>query len=124
MFTRCTTLIAVGLLTLTGIAAAQQPLPPLKEDTPGLLKQAKITPDSARKVALARVPGGVIAEQSVEQEHGKLVFSFDIKVPGKTGVEEVQVDARTGAFVSQEHEDPAHEAKEKAADKAKETRKP
>jgi hypothetical protein len=29
----------------------------------------------------------------LEREHGKLIYSFDIRVPGKPGIEEVQVSA-------------------------------
>lgn len=88
----------------------------LKEDKPGQLAQAKITPDAARKIALARVAKGVIIEQGIEEEDGKLVFSFDIQVPGKSGIEEVLVDAKNGKVVSQEHESPADIAKEKVSD--------
>ena len=51
---------------------------------------------------------------------GKLIYSFDIKVAGKSGIEEVAVDAMTGKVLVVEHESPKQEAKEKAADAAKE----
>lgn len=85
----------------------------MKEEKPGLLAQATITPDASRKTALARVPRGQIATEEIEMEGGRLVFSFDIKVPGRSGVEEVLVDAKTGKVISQEHEDPATEAAER-----------
>jgi hypothetical protein len=50
----------------------------------------------------------------LEKEDGKLLYSYDIKVAGKTGVEEVHVDAMTGALLSNEHESPADEKAEKA----------
>jgi uncharacterized membrane protein YkoI len=77
-----------------------------------LARQAKITPDSARAVALHRVPGGTIKSAELEHEHGKLVYSYDITVPGKRGVEEVQVDANNGRVVSVKHETAAAERKE------------
>jgi uncharacterized membrane protein YkoI len=55
------------------------------------------------RTALARVPGGRITEAEFEED-GRLLYSFDIRVEGRSGVEEVQVDARTGEVVSIEHE--------------------
>ena len=101
-------------LLLAGTAVSAQAT--MKEEKPGLLAKAKITPDSARKSALARVKNGTIAEEEIEEENGKLVFSFDISVAGKTGIDEVLIDARTGALVSKSHESPRAQAREKAAD--------
>jgi uncharacterized membrane protein YkoI len=77
----------------------------IKEDKAGLWTRATLAPDSAIKIALARVPGGSIAGAELEEEDGRLVYSFDIKVAGKSGEDEVQVDATTGAVVKVEHED-------------------
>ncbi len=68
----------------------------------------------------------MISSGEIEEEDGKLVFSFDIKVPGKSGTEEVLVDAKTGAIVSVEHESAADEAREAAKDAKKKpaTKKP
>ncbi len=35
---------------------------------------------------------------------GRLIYSYDIKVAGKPGIEEVHVDAMTGAVIATEHE--------------------
>jgi len=45
--------------------------------------------------------------------------SFDIELAGKTGVQEVQIDAGNGKILSNKHESPKAEAAEKAKDKAK-----
>ena len=45
--------------------------------------------------ALARVPGGTVHKGVLEEEDGKLIYSFEIKVPGKSGIEEVNVDAKS-----------------------------
>jgi uncharacterized membrane protein YkoI len=74
------------------------------EDKAGLWARATLAPDSAVKIALARVPGGTISKGELEEEDGRLIYSFDIKVAGKSGEEEVHVDARTGEVVKQEHE--------------------
>ena len=90
-----------------------------KRELPDSLKsQAKIAEDAAAKTALAKVPKGTIASVELEKEKGKLIYSYDITVPGKKGVEEVHVDAVTGKFLSQEHENATAEKKE-AADEAK-----
>jgi uncharacterized membrane protein YkoI len=66
--------------------------------------RATFAPDSAIKIALARVPGGTISGGELEEEDGRLIYSFEIKIAGKSGEEEVHVDARTGEVVKQEHE--------------------
>jgi uncharacterized membrane protein YkoI len=91
----------------------------LTQEKPGLLAQAKVTDDAAREAALARVPGGSIVKAELEQEKGKLIYSYDVAVPGKDGIEEVTVDASTGAVLAVEHESAAEEAKEDSADAAK-----
>jgi len=88
-----------------------------------LRKEAKIAEADARKTALAAVPGGKVQSHELEREKGKLIYSYDIKVAGKSGIEEVNVDAMTGEIVAHEHEDAKTEAKEKKAE-AKEKKKP
>ncbi len=81
-----------------------------------LKDQAKVTETDARATALAKVPGGTVQSAELENEHGKLVWSFDIKQPKSPSVVEVQVDAKTGALVSKKLESPADQAKEAKAD--------
>lgn len=106
-------------------AAAQQAKPTTakKPNENALQKEAKVAEADARRTALAAVPGGKVQSHELEREHGKLIYSYDIKVGGKPGVEEVNVDAITGAVVAHEHEDAKAERKEKAAE-AKERKKP
>jgi len=78
-----------------------------------LQAEAKVTRADAEKTALSKAPGGTIKEGELEKEKGKLIWSFDIAVPGSTDIKEVQVDALTGEVVSVETETAAHEAKEK-----------
>lgn len=113
-------LVAIGGLPVR--ATAQSTPLPVKEEKPGLLARAKVTPDSARAIALRAVAkGGKIAAAEIEEEGGKLVYSFDIKIPRKKGIDEVLVDAMTGKVAGVEHESPAAEAAEakKAAANAK-----
>lgn len=117
-------MVAVAVLTMGLPAfAVSNGESPMKEEKPGLAAQAKVTPEAARKTALARVPGR-IQSQELEQEHGKLVYSFDIKAPHHSGIEEVQVDALTGKVVSVQHEHPKAEAREKQTDENSEAGSP
>lgn len=75
----------------------------VKEEETGLLAQATISPDSAVAIAKARVPGRIV-EAELEQEDGKLIYSFDIKVVGKDELTEVDVDALSGMVVKVEPE--------------------
>ncbi len=83
------------------------------------MAEAKITDAVARETAMKEVPGGMIKEGGLEREDGKLIYSFDIAVTGKEGIEEVAIDAITGKVLSKVHETPADEAKEAAEDAAK-----
>src|SRR5436190_18683916 len=80
-------------------------------DQAKLQKEAKVSMAHAREIALKKVPGGKIDSAELEREHGKLIYSFDIKT-GKPGVTEVQVNAINGSIVSVTHETPAKEAAE------------
>ena len=104
------TIAAAALLAGAVTLGAQAPK---KETQAQMRKEAKITLTSARATALKEVPNGHVAKSQLERENGKLVYSFDVKVPGKSGWEEVNVDAATGTVVSTQHETPKMEAKEK-----------
>jgi Peptidase propeptide and YPEB domain len=60
--------------------------------------QAKIGADQARETALRAVPGKV-KESDLETEHGRLIYSFEIKRPGQRGITEVNVSAMDGSIV-------------------------
>jgi uncharacterized membrane protein YkoI len=77
----------------------------VKEDRPGLLAQAIVRPDAALRTALARVSGGRVKEAEIEVERRRLVYSFELAVPGVKGVREVVVDAKTGAVLDVKDED-------------------
>src|SRR6185503_3243107 len=100
----------VALALCAATAAGAQTKKP--ESQAALRKEAKITSAKARATALKEVPNGRVQSSELERENGKLIYSFDIKVPGKSGVEEVNVDAVTGAMIAHEHETPKMEKKE------------
>ena len=107
--------LAAVLTLVAGAAEAQQPAPPdtahkmpapayRREVPANLAAQAKISEDSARAIALGRVPGGAIQALELERERGALIYSWEIKVAGKPGITEVNVSAIDGRVVSVEHE--------------------
>ena len=71
----------------------------------------KITMEQARAIALKKAPGTIKSEE-LENEHGKLIYSFDIAASAKA-VTEVNVDALNGKIVAVQHENAAKEAAEK-----------
>lgn len=113
MNTLRTTMSFIAALACTaGVAAAQQPTskdtthqaPTYTRHVPdSLLPAAKVTEDSARALALHRVRGTVQALE-LEREHGKVIWSFDVKVHGRAGITEVNVDAVSGKITGVSHE--------------------
>jgi uncharacterized membrane protein YkoI len=103
-----------GLMVASSTAPAQATY---KRDVPdSLARKAKVSEASAVAKAKAKIPHGTIDALELENEDGKLLWSFDFKVPGKTGIDEVNVNALTGAVGKVVHESPAAEKKEAAAD--------
>ncbi len=80
----------------------------VKEEAPGLFKRAKITAQAAMTTAHAKVPNATIAKAILEEHKGVLHYTFEMKVEGKAGTEEVQVDALSGQILSMSRE-PAHD---------------
>lgn len=68
---------------------------------------------TARKAAMERVPNSTVLKGELEYENGKPMYEFDLKVPGKSGYEEVKVDGTTGRVTSVKHES-GHEMKGEA----------
>lgn len=73
-----------------------------------------ISMQAARAQALAIVPHGRIRSAELERERGRLIYSFDIQVPHRSGVEEIQIDAIRGGLVSRHHESPSAERREES----------
>jgi uncharacterized membrane protein YkoI len=107
-------MILCGVVLATASVAA---------DDPKLVAEAKIKETEARTTALAQVKNGTVRSEELEREHGHLIYSYDIEVPGKSGIDEVNVDAMTGKVIAKTHEGPTAERKEAEAE-AKEKIKP
>lgn len=123
MKTRLLLAAALGFVAAVPIAAQTS----YKKEIPdSLAKLAKVTEAAAAATAQARVPKGVIQGVELEKEKGKLIYSYDVKTAGKSGIDEVNIDATTGKIIAFAHESPADEKKEAAADAkaAKKVKKP
>jgi uncharacterized membrane protein YkoI len=108
--------LVVAALVLSAVSARGQET--YKKDIPdSLAKRAKVTESAAAEAAQKRVPKGKIEGVELEVEKGKLLYSYDLKTEGKSGADEVHVDAMTGKVVSVHHESAAAEKKEEAAEK-------
>ena len=107
--------VVVAALVIVGSVAGAQTT--YKRDIPdSLAKLAKVDERAAATVAQRRVPKATIEAVELEREHGKLMFSYDTKTAGKSGIDEVNVDAMTGKIIGFSHESPATERKEAAAE--------
>lgn len=119
MFRITTLAVACALAcSFPHLAQAQATTPNTPKIDPALAAEAKITLDSARIIALRKVPHGAVASEELERENGHLIYSFDVKVPGKSGIQEVNVNAINGAVLGVHHENAAAEQKEAHADSA------
>jgi uncharacterized membrane protein YkoI len=126
--------LAVAIVAITGVAGAQATgtskstvkvgtktttakrhrAVKKEESQAALQKEAKISEETARATALSQVPNGTVKSSEIERENGKLIYSFDISVPGKAGIDEVNVNAIDGSVVARSHENAKAEKKEKA----------
>jgi hypothetical protein len=102
-----------------GLLAALLATPVIAKDK--LETKARVSKADAMKTALAKVPGGKVKEGELEEEKGRLIWSFDIAAKGRKDITEIAVDAITGEIVTVEKETPAQQAAEKAADVWSET---
>jgi uncharacterized membrane protein YkoI len=117
--TRFASLIALAFATSAVAAGAQQAPQPHRakvETQAQLEKEAKITMGQARALASKTVPGATIQAGEIERENGKLIYSFDMKTKGKSGIDEVNIDAMTGRVIGNQHETPKDEKAEAKAD--------
>lgn len=101
------------------LAAQQGSTPGYKRDLPArLLAQATVKEADAAKVALARFPNAHIQAVELENEGGRLIYSYELKTAGKAGIDEVNVNAKTDKLVNTEHEGAKAESKEAKQEKS------
>src|SRR6185436_3891979 len=90
---------------------AASSLPTRTQADAKLAEFARIKKEQAQETALKRAPGNIESAE-LEREHGRLVYSFDIR-NAKGTIDEVQVSAINGRIVRVEHESKKQEAAEK-----------
>lgn len=95
-----------------GSGHTRHPAHPAADTQAALRAEAKVGEDSARAIARREVPNGRVQSLELEREHGKLIYSMDVKVAGRAGIEEINVDAVTGTLIAHEHETPKAERRE------------
>lgn len=83
----------------TSVAAMGRGTIALEEDSPGLVERARVTDANARVIALQRIPGASVVEAELEEEDGRLVYSYEIRVANGRG--KVEIDASTGAVLKE-----------------------
>lgn len=91
-----------------------------------LTELAKLSKAEAEKIAVARLNSKrsvTTASAELEAEHGCLIWSFDFRVGGISGVEEIQVDAGNGQVISVKHESVRQEATENSKGPTDDSRK-
>ncbi len=91
------TLTLVAAVCVTGSLAAQEAATRNVPDS--LVSKAKINEDSARAVALKRVPG-TVQGVALEHERGRLMWDFKVQRNGRKGTTEVEVNAMTGKIIA------------------------
>jgi uncharacterized membrane protein YkoI len=112
--------LAAALAAATIAASLASAQSSYKRDLPdSLAAKAKIAEPAAAAAAMKRIPKGAIQSVELEREDGHLQYSYDIATPGKSGIDEVNVDALTGKIIAVEHETPEQMKKEAAEDAAK-----
>lgn len=97
------------------------------EGSKKLLAQAKVSPDSAAAIAIAKVPGTSASTAKIERKRSTLVYTVSLLKPGTKDVDRVWVDANTGSVMRTKHyggvsgrvrhAHQAHEAKEPKKEK-------
>jgi uncharacterized membrane protein YkoI len=93
-------LALVAALSLPGGRLVAQDSTAMKRNVPdSLVSQAKISEDSARAVALKRVPGSV-QNVALARQRGRLLYEFWIQRDGRKGTTEVKVNAMTGRIAA------------------------
>ena len=91
-------LISVGIIVFSSANIFAQGKEKEEKQDPNLAKQAKITLDEARTIALQARPGKV-EDEELEMEKDVLMYSFDIR-SGDGKLFEVEIDAKTGRILN------------------------
>lgn len=101
------TVLSLGLAAGLMAGCASEDEKGEKSDSQAHLKaQARISKEDAEAIAMSKVPNGTIKESELEKENGHLQWSFDMTVPDRKDITEVNIDAITGDVLNIGHEAP------------------
>jgi uncharacterized membrane protein YkoI len=95
-------LVATLTAAVAGSAAAWSVQ---QEEQAALLSRAAVSMEAAQHTALAAYPGARVDESEIEEENGRLIYSFELAVRGQSGLVDVEVDAMTGELLPAEVDD-------------------
>ena len=84
----------------TAAVPSKEHIVKVKEQTPGLLAQAKIQPLDAQHLAQTKFPTGTVKAGMIERRGGDLVYAFQLQPKGAKGTETVLVNAIDGSLIS------------------------
>ena len=104
---------------LVAIAAEKCSIhPPAGATQAELIKLATVSQVQAQHSAMASLKGrnASVVSSELEAEDGCLIWSFDLKVTGRRGIQELWVDAGDGKIIASKHESPRQEAVKHAQD--------
>lgn len=59
-------------------------------------KEAKVTREEAKEIALRQLPGGTVVDVDLEKKKGKLFWQVEIKSQDAKTKKEVKIDASSG----------------------------
>ena len=98
--------LALAASTVPALAAWRCSIHPPKTSSDAQLRSmARVSESKAERIALERVAHGAkISSAELESEQGCLIWSFDLKVPGRKGIQEVNIDAGNGKILGMHRE--------------------
>ena len=113
--------VATLVAALPAFAAEHCSIHPAKGMSDVQLRSlARVSQAQAQKIAVAKLSGKTAVSTisaELEAEHGCLIWSFDLRVAGRPGVQEIQVDAGNGKVLSVKHESARQEFSESVNEK-------
>ena len=77
----------------------------ITEMTTGLWAQIRFPPESAVAKVMRRNPGNQIVRAVLEEQDSTLTYAFQLKAYGLPSIDELLIDAKTGAVLQAEQED-------------------
>jgi hypothetical protein len=110
-----TGLLAVAATLSAPVARACTIHPKAGATDEELARLATVSRTDAERMAVARVRRHAavsVISAELETEHGCLLWSFDLRLAGSSGIHEVQIDAGDGRILSVKRENSQQEAAE------------